>query len=325
MSEPDKYNSEHEESFPDEVAASLEKLTQGDVTVLKEVWHIVGIAKPDIPETPHLQEAMGQFRSAIQRESRMRERPDRKSMRPQRWNTVLKWKSAVVLIFLGVCLMWIGTRSVEFVAPNGITKTISLSDGSTVVLQGGSRLVKRRWMWEWSRGVMLTGEAFFDVVSGKKPFTVHTTNANITVLGTSFNVAVWPSGSDAQTVLHVKTGTVLFSSNNTSSPGDTLYAGQMSRLMGTGGEVSEPTTFNPDIELLWLDGGIAFLDRPLAEVISVLARRLDVEIKIEPSVNDKELISWIQPKLGDVEAALTDICNVAGCSFQRMGDIYNVK
>lgn len=323
MNEFDKNSSDSQDPMPDEVAASLEQVIEGDASTLKDVWNIVGIARPDEPDTLHIQEAKGRLIRSMRRQGRGRQ--DRNRMHPQRRNKVSRWKIASVLTLLGVCLIWFGNRTVEFAAPNGIAKTITLSDGSTVVLQAGSRLVKESWMWGSSRDVMLTGEAFFEVVPGNKPFTVHTRNADVTVLGTSFNVAVWPKGNNEQTVLHVKSGTVLFSPDDVASRGDTVYAGQMSRLIGEQNTVSDPAVFNPDIALMWLEGGIAFSDQPLAEVIAALARRLDVKIEIDPSANDDELITWIQPKLGKVEHALTDICNVATCSFQRIGDVYYVK
>lgn len=325
MSEFGRNTYDSDESMPGEVADSLERLAQGDAAVLKDVWHFAGIAEPDMPVISELEKAKSDLRSAMRKTHRSAARQDRKSKQPERRKAGRTWKAILFFVLLSVCFIWFGNRPVIFEAPRGATSTLTLSDGSIVQLQGGSSLVKRPWFWGGSRDVVLTGEAFFNVVPDDKPFVVHTANADVTVLGTSFNVAVWPAGKEQETVLHVSSGTVFFSPDNAATLGDTLYAGQMSRLIGTQGKVSAPSTFNPEVALLWLEGGIALIDETLADVLTVLARRLDVEIVLDPALEGEEVLTWIQPRLENVEAALTDICNVATCSFERVDGKYYVK
>jgi ferric-dicitrate binding protein FerR (iron transport regulator) len=67
---------------------------------------------------------------------------------------------------------------------------IALSDGSTVLLQPGSRLSFEARFSGSTRKVYLTGDAFFDVAKDKqKPFIVHANKLVVQVVGTSFNVS----------------------------------------------------------------------------------------------------------------------------------------
>ena len=68
--------------------------------------------------------------------------------------------------------------------------TISLSDGSEISLNKGTRLEYPEKFIGNLREVKLTGEAFFVIKPDiLKPFIVHTQNATIKVVGTSFNVS----------------------------------------------------------------------------------------------------------------------------------------
>jgi len=67
-------------------------------------------------------------------------------------------------------------------------KVISLSDGSKIYLNAGSELSYSKDYDSESRKISLNGEAYFDVKRGINPFIISTEYAEITVLGTKFNV-----------------------------------------------------------------------------------------------------------------------------------------
>ncbi len=72
-------------------------------------------------------------------------------------------------------------------------KYIRLQDGSTVLLNEGSRLEYPDVFASASREVVLTGEGYFDVKHDpSRPFIVHTGKVNTTVLGTAFNIRAYP-------------------------------------------------------------------------------------------------------------------------------------
>ncbi|HEY0271892.1 MAG TPA: FecR domain-containing protein, partial [Chitinophaga sp.] len=73
--------------------------------------------------------------------------------------------------------------------PANYVRSLTLSDGSRVVLRAGSRLEYLPAFTGNSRSVKLVGEAYFDIAPDKKhPFIIYTGKVKTTVLGTAFNI-----------------------------------------------------------------------------------------------------------------------------------------
>jgi transmembrane sensor len=90
----------------------------------------------------------------------------------------------------------------EMNVPEGAKSQLSLSDGTKVWLNGGSKLKYPASFSAKTRDVFLDGEAFFDVSENKsKPFLVHASSIQITVLGTAFNVKSYAQDRIIETTL----------------------------------------------------------------------------------------------------------------------------
>lgn len=90
----------------------------------------------------------------------------------------------------------------EINVPYGSKAKITLSDSSTVWLNAGSKFQYPNNFSKSARTVYLEGEAFFDVKKDmKNPFYVKTTDINIKVTGTSFNVKSYPEENIIETTL----------------------------------------------------------------------------------------------------------------------------
>lgn len=75
---------------------------------------------------------------------------------------------------------------------NGSRTSMQLPDGSKVWLNSGSTITYDKQFGKDIREVVLSGEAFFDVVRNpEKPFIIHTISMDIKVLGTRFNVKAY--------------------------------------------------------------------------------------------------------------------------------------
>lgn len=139
--------------------------------------------------------------------------------RPQ----IIRWAAAVVL-FLGIGWWYFqqnNSKSViytELVANASTTLIekenntdkpllITLSDGSSILLQHGSRLSYPANFEGDKREVYLDGEAFFEVAKNpEKPFLVYANELVTKVLGTSFNIKSFKGQKDIQVI--VRTGKV---------------------------------------------------------------------------------------------------------------------
>jgi transmembrane sensor len=119
-----------------------------------------------------------------------------------RFRTLI-WRYASILImaiglsaiayFFGVKSSPIGnTTFCEIEVPYGGKSMLILPDGSKIWLNAGSKLKYNRDFDVRSREVFLEGEAYFDVEKRKHPMVVHTSDIDIHVLGTTFNVKSYP-------------------------------------------------------------------------------------------------------------------------------------
>ena len=89
-------------------------------------------------------------------------------------------------------------NTTRIVAEFGITnKNIMLSDGTNVQLNAGSTLSYSKDYNSGNREVFLNGEAYFNVTKNHVPFIVSTDYAQVTVLGTKFNVRSRSDGFEA--------------------------------------------------------------------------------------------------------------------------------
>src|SRR5690606_4106540 len=118
---------------------------------------------------------------------------------------------------LAVMLLWFGLAQLnknpgtekvagiamnEVVAPKGSKTRIILVDGTSIWLNGGSRLKYPKNFSMENREVYLIGEGYFEVVhNNKHSFVVHTKNADIVDLGTTFNVKAYEESKTTETTL----------------------------------------------------------------------------------------------------------------------------
>jgi transmembrane sensor len=127
--------------------------------------------------------------------------------KPSRTLFVLMRIAAAVLLFVGFFYLiprfYQPTTDVVTLSSN---KTVTLPDGSEVILNANSALSYPEEFTAGARIVSLKGEAFFDIKRDvRRPFMIKTGNATTEVLGTSFSVT---AQSDS-VVVTVVTGKVL--------------------------------------------------------------------------------------------------------------------
>ena len=91
----------------------------------------------------------------------------------------------------------------SLVVNKGSRSRYLLPDGTTVWLNAGSTLHYENDFRGTTRIVRLEGEAFFDVIKDpKRPFIVRTSDIDIRVLGTAFNVKSYPEDKNVETTLY---------------------------------------------------------------------------------------------------------------------------
>ena len=156
--------------------------------------------------------------------------------------------------------------------PHGGEYITRLPDGSVVHLNAGSELKVPVYFGTESREVWLRGEGFFEVVHRENLiFTVHTDKADISVLGTEFDVRAYTDEKEVVTTL--VQGAVGVSSGRTY---DRLKPGEQARIAGKGDVRVAEVDIYPFIA--WKNGRMVFENERLEKIMAELQRWYDFEL-----------------------------------------------
>ncbi|MFI5136663.1 MAG: FecR family protein [Sphingobacteriales bacterium] len=170
--------------------------------------------------------------------------------------------------------------------PKGNIQKIMLADGSTVWLNAGTVFKYPKTFDGKVRTVELVdGQAFFDIKHQEDhPFVVKTSNLNITVLGTSFDVKAYKN--EKLTKVSVLTGKVGVSVQGQSNkPAIMLLPKQQVILNNATENIIQGTTKAIAIDS-WRKNILVFDDENMNLVFKALERKYNTKINVE----DKELL-----------------------------------
>jgi len=180
----------------------------------------------------------------------------------------------------------------ELSAQNQVLSPFSLPDGTLVSLNANTKIKYPKKFSGNTREVIIEGEAFFEVIPKKdKPFIIHAGNAQIKVLGTSFNVNAYPESKLVEVT--VETGKVQFL-NKTAQSVQTneliLTPGDKGTLLHESNSFMKTSNQNPNF-LAWKTRNLIFKATSLDEVIQDLAKVYRVDIRIDDSNLNKLLLT----------------------------------
>ena len=159
----------------------------------------------------------------------------------------------------------------EVSTPAGTTTSITLSDGTQVLLGANSRLEYAKHFSAGKREVTLTGEARFNVAKDAgRPFIVHTEQIQTQVLGTVFDVKAYPQTQPDVTLYE---GKVEVSLNGTAprlmQPGEQAFLNKEGKLQLE--KASEETS-------KWAEGEFAFDNRELMAVMQEIGSWYNISV-----------------------------------------------
>ena len=179
--------------------------------------------------------------------------------------------------------------------------TLSLPDGSLVILNSESRLSQKQSDWEEDREIRLEGEAYFKVEPGSV-FKVKTEKGLVSVLGTQFSV------QDANDVFEVTCyeGKVQVKIKEVIT---TLLADEKLRFANNQLDFGTAGSVKPQ----WLKERTRFKNAPLKDVIAALGKQYGVTIKTQSiDLNRKFTGSFTNT---DLETALETISRSMGFKY----------
>lgn len=206
----------------------------------------------------------------------------------------------------------------KLVVPSGKDYSIRLSDGTEIRMNAGSTLQFPFGFAGSSREVFLTGEAYIKVATvASQPFTIHTPDATIQVLGTEFNVNTYNPG---KATISLVQGAVK------------VLAGKQEVVLKPGLQAEYTTQkginthpFDKNDVLSWLEGKYEFRETPLSEIIPILERWYDVKIITDhPTVAEKTFNMQIDRSEG-LEALLEMLKITCNADYYYKHDTIHIK
>ena len=218
------------------------------------------------------------------------------------------WAGGIAASLLAATLILIfNTDNTSSIKPNaqntvstkrGSKSKVELPDGTQVWLNADSRITYNENFQGNQREVVLTGEAYFDVVRDEsRPFIIHTPTIDVKVLGTSFNVRSYADEKNTETsLIHGSIEVTLVKSADKRKiilkPNDKLIVNNGDGVPAVKGNTTthEPVlklsrinykkTDSSAIETLWVKNKLAFDEEPFEEIALKIERWYDVKVSI---------------------------------------------
>lgn len=179
--------------------------------------------------------------------------------------------AAAILIaaFTGIYYFYLaGPDMMTFETAYGETQSLTLPDGSTVILNASSSLSYSEEEWESNRSLNLQGEAYFKVTTGNK-FTVQTDLGSVSVLGTEFNVKSRKNVFNAACF----EGRISVESSEITK---LLEPGQ--NIQFEDGEIISEDTFQNVDQPSWMTGVVTLTNVPLSFALDELTSQFGIQI-----------------------------------------------
>lgn len=212
-----------------------------------------------------------------------------------------------------------GTAS-QYVTASGTMDSITLVDGTTIVMGPASTIELAPGFGSASREVTLVGQAYFDIIHDDAlPFVVRTSRATLHDIGTSFTVR---TDSLEGTQVAVTSGVVdLVSAGSGKGSRALLRAGDRALVTEEGVRVERGTVTRDELD--WTRGVVSFRDAPLANVASELRRWFGIELIVTDSriASQRITATFERESADDVDELLAA---VLGTTVTRTGDTLRV-
>ena len=194
--------------------------------------------------------------------------------------------------------------------PRGGEYSIDLPDGTKVWLNADSKIIFPNVFKGRERKVEISGEVYFEVAhNAKMPFIVKSTEVEVLVLGTHFNVKAYADENTTKVTL--LEGSVRISSSSGLGT-TTLHPGEQA-LLSEGSEL-KVNVVDVDEVVAWKNGVFQFNETDIMTMMRQIARWYDVEVVYEGKIPSQRFGGMIsrQSNLSQV----LEILEISGVKFK---------
>lgn len=171
----------------------------------------------------------------------------------------------------------IAPATVEVKSVTGMITHLDLPDGSSIYLNANTTLRYPATFGSGPRDVELDGEAFFDIAhDAAHPFTVHTSQMDIRVTGTRFNVDAYSiPGRNPRTWLEEGGIDLKWKDSSGDAQSLPVKPGECATLALDTRSV-DISSSDVSGAIAWKEGGFVFRDTPLEEALRQIGNRFNV-------------------------------------------------
>ncbi len=214
----------------------------------------------------------------------------------------------------------------QLVIPYGNQSRVVLSDKTVVWLNAGSRLFYPTRFKNKIREVILIGEAFFEVSKNPKQlFVVKTSNLDIKVLGTKFNVSAYEEDNLIQTVLNEGSVAIHFSGAKIYEEDIVISPNQMASFDKTSNN-TKVSSVSADAYSLWTKGLISFEEVDFSRVIKQVERFYNISVTFSDHQAEVMRISGKLDLKCSKEEVLEYLSKVSLTNFEQINEnSYRIK
>lgn len=199
------------------------------------------------------------------------------------------------------------------IIPYGKRSTLTLADGSKVWLNSGSVLEFPAQFGSKKREIRLTsGEMYIEVIPDRnKPFFVHTSNFNVKVYGTKFNVSNY-TGS-VQSVVLVE-GSVSLQSKDHKE----LFIAPSEKAVYSGSGTFHTQKVDVNQFISWKEGYLTFDKTPMTEALQQIGRYYNLSFDYEQDVNLQKRTCSGKIYLSDnLDNVMTTVALLTSTKYQK--------
>ena len=214
----------------------------------------------------------------------------------------------------------------QIIVPFGGRHDVTLSDGTRVQLNSGSRLVFPAEFSGNTREVYLRGEGYFEVFKNlDKPFIVKTDFFDTKVLGTVFNISAYDGEQIASAVL-VEGKVIVLKKNKLIGYTETKLSPGQGCFYSSATRTSDVRNVDVYDYVSWKDGLFLFKDKPLISVIQHVGKYYNKKIVIEGMELPVTLISGKLVLSDEIEEVMQYLATTLEARYEKNEQgIYTIK
>lgn len=206
----------------------------------------------------------------------------------------------------------------EIYVPYGKRANLTLSDGTTLWINAGTRVVYPASFRGKVREILVEGEVYANVAHDpQRPFIIKTSKLDVKVFGTEFNLSAYKSEKQVDVVL------VKGSIGVTLKNGKTTLVEPNQLLIYNNQEI---TVKQVEVEryISWKDGVYMFNNEPIENILMRLSKYYDVTINLPNSNSGITCTGKLQLR-DDLPNQLNGLSNIVPMNYSIREDTYTIS